>query len=885
MKIKKFTLFLASMLMGVMLFAQFSSYGQTNSNQSTLIGKVIDSKSGESLPGAVILIKGTTSGIASGLDGNFKFKTKETGAQTVVVRTIGYTAKEIEVNLKGGNIDMGNISLDIEAIGLDEVTVIASVAIDRKTPVAVSNITEAYIEDKLGNNEFPEILRQTPGIYASEEGGGFGDSRVTVRGFDNRNTATMINGIPINDMENGTVYWSNWAGLADVTRTMQVQRGLGASKMAVPSVGGTINILTKTTDATRGGNIIYGIGNDNMLKIGATVSTGLSKNGWASTISLAKNTGNRFADQTNYESYSYFFSLAKKISDKHSISLTVFGAPQWHDQRPYTIKVSDYQKYGLRYNDQWGYLNGQPLNVKRNFFNKPQAMLNDYLHINDNFELTTGVYASTGTGGGTGTLVGITDRTTDGLLNLTNVQTKNISQGVLGSSNIVNSSNNDHIWYGLLSTLRYKKDNLTVTSGIDARGYVGQHYQEVYNLLGGQFYIDKNTTSSGDVNNPNKVSRVGDKIGYHNDGDVRWYGVFSQAEYTMDKLTIFVTGSVSDKWYQRVDYMRYFSDANRSLINSDPLVKSQYIAALGQKVFDQAMSSTQKSVIKNMIGYNIKGGANYNLTNSMNVFFNTGYFERQPDFNTVFPNNLNILNKNVKNEKVLGFEMGYGYRNNFIKANLNVYYTKWNNKTFVTSYTDQTLNQTYFANIMGVNALHKGIELELNSTPAKNLRFNGMISLGNWKWVNDIVDVHIYDENQNPVGSPVNLKLKGVHDGNTAQTTYGGGVDYDLNSGLGFGANYTYFDNIFANFTVTSRTTSKDVWQLPSYGLLDMNMKYTFKMGGLNASLIFNVNNVLNTQYFSSGTDADMSISGAKMNALVYYGKMRSGSISLKVKF
>src|ERR1035437_3938545 len=115
MKIKKFTLFLASMLMGVMLLAQFSSYGQNNSNQSTLTGKIIDSKSGESLPGAVILIKGTTSGITSGLDGNFKFKTKETGAQIAIVRTIGYTSKEIEVNLKGGNIDMGNISLDIEA--------------------------------------------------------------------------------------------------------------------------------------------------------------------------------------------------------------------------------------------------------------------------------------------------------------------------------------------------------------------------------------------------------------------------------------------------------------------------------------------------------------------------------------------------------------------------------------------------------------------------------------------------------------------------------------------------------------------------------------------------------------------------------------------------
>ncbi len=67
-------------------------------------------------------------------------------------------------------------------------------------------------------------------------------------------------GVPINGMENGRVYWSNWAGLSDVTRLMQVQRGLGASRVAVPSVGGTINILTKTTDAEEGGNVFMSAG-------------------------------------------------------------------------------------------------------------------------------------------------------------------------------------------------------------------------------------------------------------------------------------------------------------------------------------------------------------------------------------------------------------------------------------------------------------------------------------------------------------------------------------------------------------------------------------------------------------------------------------------------
>ena len=60
------------------------------------------------------------------------------------------------------------------------------------------------------------IMNETPGVHATTGPGGAGDSRVTVRGFDQRNTAIMVNGVPVNDMENGWVYWSNWDGMADV---------------------------------------------------------------------------------------------------------------------------------------------------------------------------------------------------------------------------------------------------------------------------------------------------------------------------------------------------------------------------------------------------------------------------------------------------------------------------------------------------------------------------------------------------------------------------------------------------------------------------------------------------------------------------------------------
>jgi len=152
---------------------------------------------------------------------------------------------------------------------LDEITVtsdVIDIAKVRETPVAVSTISPSDISLKVGNLEFPEIMNNTPGVYATKQGGGYGDSRISLRGFDQRNTSFLINGQPVNDMENGWVYWSNWQGLTDVASGIQIQRGLGASRLAVPSVGGTVSIFTKVAQNKEGGTVTAGVGNDGYLK-------------------------------------------------------------------------------------------------------------------------------------------------------------------------------------------------------------------------------------------------------------------------------------------------------------------------------------------------------------------------------------------------------------------------------------------------------------------------------------------------------------------------------------------------------------------------------------------------------------------------------------------
>ena len=119
--------------------------------------------------------------------------------------------------------------------------------------IAVTTIPTKKIVEELGSRDLPMLLNGTAGVYATQQGGGDGDSRINVRGFDQRNVGVMIDGVPVNDMENGAVYWSNWFGLDAITSTIQVQRGLGATKIAMPSIGGTINIITQGIGSKKGG--------------------------------------------------------------------------------------------------------------------------------------------------------------------------------------------------------------------------------------------------------------------------------------------------------------------------------------------------------------------------------------------------------------------------------------------------------------------------------------------------------------------------------------------------------------------------------------------------------------------------------------------------------
>ena len=841
-----------NLLFVAVLFVSASLLGQAK-----ITGEVVD-ETNQPLPGASIVVKGTANGTSTDFDGKFSLQAGASSG-TIVISFIGFQSKE--VSFSSSNAKLGTIQLQ-EDDSLDEIILTAtSFAIDRKTPVAVSTIKAADIERKLGSQEFPEVLKSTPGVYATKSGGGFGDGRINLRGFNSENVAVMINGVPVNDMENGRVYWSNWAGLSDVTSAMQVQRGLGASKVAVPSIGGTINILSKTSDVQKGGNIIASTGNDGYQKYGFTLSTGLMDNGLAATVSFAKIEGEGYIDGTQFKGFNYFVNLSKEINDNHKLSFTSFGAPQRHGQRQNRSTIDTYRnaESGNRFNPDWGYKNGQVTHIEDNFYHKSQTSLNHYWTMSDVTSLSTAVYASFGTGGGGGTagtnrdLFSVRLGGSDQPVDLDNIVEINRANGALGSEAILRASRNDHEWYGLLSTLKTKvSDNLDLIAGLDLRTYTGKHFREVTDLLGGQYYFDDNN-----VNNPNAALSVGDKMGYNNDGQVGWCGFFGQLEYGTDNFNAFVSTSVQKTSYQRIEYFLYdlSTEAGRDLATSDKI---------------------------NLNGYSIKGGANFKLDDVQNVFANIGYFERPAIFTAVFNGYNNTkVNADAENEKVFSMELGYGLRGEKFAANLNLYRTQWNDRTFTRNIrATEPGAEDYTANLLGVNALHQGVEFDFTYKYSNKLNFTGMLSLGDWKWDNDLDDVPVFDENQNEVDR-ISLPIQGLRVSDAAQTTAALGMLYKFWDKTSITLDYNYFADLYARIDVlnyaNASTRPTDSWKAPNYSTMDASLRHGFKVGDFDTTLTVRVNNLLDTDYIADAIDAS--------DPLVYFGFGRTFSLSAKIKF
>jgi len=415
----------------------------------------VATEAGEALAGANVVVEGTDMGAAADLNGAYIISNVPAGTYTLTASVIGYEDGSKTVVVPTSGTVTVNFSLTTGAIELSALEVLASRA-TRNTPVAFTNVNKEDIELRLGSQDVPMILNTTPSVYATMQGGGAGDARVNVRGFNQRNVAVMINGVPVNDMENAWVYWSNWDGIADATSSIQLQRGLSAVNLATPSIGGTMNIITDPSVHKAGGLYKREFGSGNFVKTTFNFHSGLINDKLALSGTIVRKTGDGLVDKCWTDAWAYYFGASYALNDAHRFEFYTVGAPQRHGQNRYMQNIASFDssyakefdefndgsfivsygdtlswldKYSQSvrshfYNENWNvidpnyitneyyYMYGpivrdrystNYLNERENYYHKPQVNLNWYWTLNDQMRLSSVFYYSGGSGGGTGT--------------------------------------------------------------------------------------------------------------------------------------------------------------------------------------------------------------------------------------------------------------------------------------------------------------------------------------------------------------------------------------------------------------------------------------------------------------------------------------------------
>lgn len=898
---KRIILFLLSFLIVSFLCAQ----------SHVVSGKVVDFDNGNPLSGVSVLEQDTQNGVISDIDGQFSILVHD-GA-CLEISHVGFLPMTIKT---GDKEDIGIVRMCFYSTLLTDVNVVSQLVVQRETPIAMTPVPADIIENRLGSQEFPELLNHTPSVHANKQGGGWGDAEVYMRGFDNSNVAVMINGIPMNDMENGTVYWSNWTCLSDITAELQSQRGIGACKLSTPSIGGTINIVTKGIDVGKSGSVSYAIGGEGYNKLSFSYNSGINDKGWAINILGSKTWGEGYIQGLSFDAQNFFLNLTKRVNANHQISFMAYTSPQKHYKRLNALTVDEWNKvkhmYAINgkhwscYNPEYGFdKNGQRKSNEYEEYNAPFLSFNHVWELTETSNLSTSVFSVFGSGisnsgmannevyseedwyGANYGVLNMKFRNSDGTFNYGAIEEIN-KHSINGSQMVMTNLVTRNVNCGMVSTFKDKlSDCFDFYAGFDARYYKGIHTNRISDLFGGEYYLDPERATVSVENNSNATSQwinqklgVGDVIHRDYDGNVLQGGAFFQLDFQKNRLNSFFSGALNRTGYWRFDRF-YYDDAHA------------------------------KSDTKGFWGGTIKGGVNYKLSKTSNLYANAGYVSCPPKFKSgtfMSANTSNIINQDAKNEKALLAEIGYGFKNDYLKILFDGYYTEWIDKAMAKK-GKMSNGKQYYMNMTGVNARHYGIELEFDITPIQWFDLKGMLSIGDWRWSSDNVKglaYDIYGQAITPTGeitSPGSdeqawaiINMKNINVGGSAQTTASIETEFNPTSNVKIGCSYNIFDRNFAYYSLSGSNLSlghemyvSEPWKMPFSQFVDLYASYSFNVGKSTFVISGLVNNLFNSIYiekawnpYNVGTEIiDVNYNEVYM----FYSYGRTWNLKLRIVF
>lgn len=505
------------------------------------------------------------------------------------------------------------------------------------------------------------------------------------------------------------------------------------------------------------------------------------------------------------------------------------------------------------------------INERENFFHKPIVNGNWYAQWSDKVSQYTTLYYSGGKGGGTGTFGEIYTRDAEGNLGDDDYKyyygaspwvrdwdaTIDMNSGPAGaywvdkdslwkedgqSLGVLRNSRNNQWTVGAISKVKVNfSEKFKAQFGVDWRTAQIEHYREVRDLLGGNYFVMED-----DDFNPNKPVGLGEKLDYNNTNTVDWLGFFAQGEYSYNAITAYGTVGYSMVKYGFTNHFK----AQDTTATGDPDLNS------GELFLESDYIS----------GYQVKGGLSYRINENFQVFGNAGYVSKVPIFDAVINDETSELIDTPENENFLSFELGLNYRtlNEKFITNINFYSTTWQNRVLTVSDYDQLEGDEGLFVLSGLDAIHQGIEIDLAWQPIKYVRLDGAASFGNWKNTNDAsADYKDYDSET--LDTTITVFTKDLRVGDAPQTQLALGLTVFPVDNLWLTLTYRYYTDFWADYNIPDRIDPEDreqSWKSPAYGLMDIDAGFDIPIKAKYKVQIFvHVFNVLDELYVSDATD------------------------------
>ncbi|MEM1322714.1 MAG: TonB-dependent receptor plug domain-containing protein [Bacteroidota bacterium] len=812
-------------------------------------GVVMTEANNEGISGLSVQLEGTDYSDVTDETGAFRISRITTGGEMNLLITQGSVELYRQVIQVGPSrlLNLGKIRITPSEEGQK--------AIDEAIPVI--SLSSDDFDNEIDDQAFSGLLTASRDAFTATSGFTFGFRRFRIRGYGSEDTQYYINGMPINELDNGRISFFNFGGLNDVTRWADAQIGLQATDHTFGGMGGTINLNMRPSNVRKTKRISFSETNGGYRhRVMGTYSTGVLKNGWSIALSGSRRWAEEgYIDGTFYDAWSYYVGIEKRLNRQHSLALVAFGAPNRRGRSASAIQ----ELYDLTgdnyYNPNWGYQNGEKRNARVGDSHQPNILLTHDWTANDRLNLTTTLHYQFGYNGSTAmdwydfddprpdeynrlpsyieanSTPEIAELARQKLIenpallqidwasfyraNRSNLQTFENVDGIPGntvtgnrSQVIIEDRRFDTEKLGLNTTLQFSvNDNFNLQAGLNLQSYKTHVFKTVEDLLGGDFYVDVDKFAEGEnVTTGNRLEF--DSLGTPDllnpnrlarEGDVFGWN------YDINVRN----GGFWAQGQYNIDNFELFAAAN---VSQTQFWRTGYFQ--NGRFPNNSLGDSEKQKFTN---YGIKAGLTYALDGRNYLFVNGTHRTRAPFVRNAYvaARTRDQLVPGLENVTIQGFDAGYYLRSPLYKIRAVAYLTDFKNEAITYSFYHEDLDvvvegvsEDKFVNyaITNQDRRHMGLELALDVQLMTGLNMKVVAGMGQHTFSNRPNATIINDDDGSILLQDQTLFIENYRIAGQPQSAYNIGFAYRPKGFWSFWLDVSYFHRMFIGINETRRT-------------------------------------------------------------------------------